>query len=47
VARGELRPQSVIDAVNRTLADVREGWARRPGALLNRRLAPSGVKSGN
>jgi hypothetical protein len=40
IAKGELRPQSVIDAVNRTLADVREGWARRPGALLNRRLTP-------
>jgi len=41
VARGELRPQAVIDAVNRTLADLREGWARRPGALLNRRLTPT------
>jgi hypothetical protein len=39
-----LRPQSVIDAVNRTLADVREGWARRPGALLNRRLSVKGVR---
>ena len=39
VARGEIRPQTLIDAVHRTIADLKEGWARRPGALLNRRLA--------
>lgn len=39
VARGEIRPQTLIDAVHRTIADLKEGWARRPGALLNHRLA--------
>jgi hypothetical protein len=38
VAQGELRPQAVVDAIRRTRADMAEGWARRPGALLNRRL---------
>ncbi len=39
VARGELDPWTLIHAVQRTLIDLREGWARRPGALLASRLA--------
>lgn len=39
VARGELDPWKLIHAVQRALIDLREGWARRPGALLASRLA--------
>lgn len=38
VVRGELNPWSLLAAIQRVQVDMREGWARRPGALLASRL---------
>ncbi|WP_295428682.1 hypothetical protein [Thermus sp.] len=38
VVRGELNPWRLLNAIQRVLVDMREGWARRPGALLISRL---------
>lgn len=38
VARGELNGWALYQAVRRVLVDLREGWARKPGALLVARL---------
>lgn len=39
VARLELRAGALITQVERVEADLREGWARNPGALLAYRLS--------
>ncbi len=39
VARLELRPEALITQVERVEADLREGWAKNPGALLAYRLS--------
>ncbi|MEN2983035.1 MAG: hypothetical protein ABDH20_11180 [Thermus sp.] len=38
VVRGELDPWRLLNAIQRVLVDMREGWARWPGALLTSRL---------
>jgi len=38
VVRGELDGWALYQAVQRVLVDLKEGWARRPGALLASRL---------
>lgn len=38
VVRGELNPWALLNAIQRVQVDMREGWARRPGALLASRL---------
>ncbi len=39
VARQELRPAVLVTQIERALAEAKEGWASRPGALLATRLA--------
>ena len=39
VARLELKPEALITQVKRVEANRREGWAKKPGALLAHRLS--------